>query len=357
MIVYVSIANLLILFRYALKGLGRLREKLYPIVLGMLFVFSAFRFEVGCDWSGYLNQWNVQEYSNYQDAFSRSDPAWWSLMQGLQDLGLSYPWLNVVSSVIFFAGIHVLARRQPDPLGFLVLLFPILIINMPMSGIRQGAAIGLMCIAFAAFIDKRVVWFAAWTLLASVFHTSAIVFLLLVPLVGGAYSKKRLFFAALCAVPGLLVLLSGDAAEEATRRYIDTDVDAAGAAFRVGLLLVAGAAYFLVFQKKWKHSFPRDYKLASVGALIMCALILLVPLSSVIGDRLGYYLVPIQTMIFARIPYLPIRRLRSFYSAAPYIGLGLVFVIWTSLSRHFTQCYVPYNSWVSGFPASSAYIY
>lgn len=75
----------------------------------------------------------------------------------------------------------MLARRQPDPLGFLVLLFPILIINMPMSGIKQGAAIGLICIAFAAFIDKKLFWFTAWTLLASTIHNSAIVFLLLIP--------------------------------------------------------------------------------------------------------------------------------------------------------------------------------
>ena len=27
---------------------------LYPLVLLALFVFSAFRFEVGCDWTGYL---------------------------------------------------------------------------------------------------------------------------------------------------------------------------------------------------------------------------------------------------------------------------------------------------------------
>ena len=71
-------------------------------------------------------------------------------------MGLPLPSFAIsLSSAIFFLGVHVLARRQPDPLGFLVLLFPILIINMPMSGIRQGAAIGLLCIAFVAFIDRR----------------------------------------------------------------------------------------------------------------------------------------------------------------------------------------------------------
>ncbi len=31
-------------------------QSFYYIVLVALFLFSAFRFKVGCDWSGYLNQ-------------------------------------------------------------------------------------------------------------------------------------------------------------------------------------------------------------------------------------------------------------------------------------------------------------
>ena len=179
----------------------------------------------------------------------------------------------------------------------------------------------------------------------------------MIPLVGGDFTKKRLLLAAILAIPGALVLLSGEAAEQATTRYIGSGIDAAGSAFRIGLLLITGFGYLLILRSKWKRSFYEDYKLVSVGALIMFAMMLLVPLSTVIGDRLGYYLIPIQTIIFARIPYLPIQKARAFYCAAPYLGLGLVFIIWTSLSWHFTQCYVPYQTWVFGLPASTAYSY
>lgn len=357
MIIYVALFSLMMLLRYSLKGRRRGRGQMYTILLVLLFLFSAFRFEVGCDWIGYLDQWNVQKASTIQQALQNVEPTWWVLMQGLQFINLSYPWLNVASSAVFFLGVHVLARRQPDPLGFLVLLFPILIINMPMSGIRQGAAIGIMCFAFAAFVDRRLFWFIAWTLLASTFHNSAIIFMLLIPLVGGEYSKKRLVLAGIFALPGAFVLLSGDAAQVAASRYIDSGVDAAGSAFRVGLLMVTGFGYFLILRKRWRPSFPRDYKLASVGALMMCAMIVLVPLSTVISDRLGYYLIPIQTMILARIPYLNIRKSRALYSAAPYLVLGLVFLVWTSLSWHFEKCYVPYRTWIFGFPSSALFSY
>ena len=156
------------------------------------------------------------------------EPIWWAILGWIQSKGLPYPVANIASSAVFFLGVHVLARRQPDPLGFLVLLFPILIINMPMSGIRQGAAIGLLCIAFVAFIDRRPLWFAFWVVLAAGFHTSVLIFMLLLPVATGKYTRNRLLLAAFLAIPGAFALASGEAGELATSRYIGTGTDAAG---------------------------------------------------------------------------------------------------------------------------------
>ena len=347
---YVGLTNILFLLRYALAGGSGARRQIYAVVLFSLFLFSAFRYQVGCDWSGYYFEYVAAANFYWSTLTSIRDPIWWAILAWINESGLPYPIANVISSAVFFAGVHVLARRQQDPLGFLVLLFPILIINMPMSGIRQGAAIGLMCIAFTAFIDRRPLKYAIWVVLAAGFHSSALVFLLLLPVATGRYSRGRVMLAAILALPGAYFIASGDAAEIATSRYIDTGVDAAGAAFRVGILGLS-ALYFLMFvRKKWMIAFPEDYSLASIGATGMALAFLLVPISTVIGDRLGYYLIPIQTMIFARIPFLPFRRNAALHSAAPYLGLLLVFTVWSKLSWHFEQCYIPYQTWIFGFP-------
>lgn len=350
MILYTIIFNLMVLGRYALSGKERLRNQLYPYLLILLFAFVAFRFNVGCDWSGYLNQFRIQGASTLQESLENLEPLWWLMMGGIHWLDLPYPWVNVAAASIFFVGVHFLARRQPDRLGFLILLFPILIINMPMSGIRQGAAIGIMCFAFTAFLDKKLFWFLGWTLVASMFHSSAIVFLLLAPLVNGTYGRTRLILAAGLALPGAYILATGAAVDQATLRYIGTGLDSAGAAFRVGLLLLTGAGFFLLLNNKWKRFFPQDFKLVNIGALMMVAMIVLVPLSTVVGDRLGYYLVPIQAIILSRIPYLSLGASRHIYIAAPYLGLVAVFAIWTSLSGHFQLCYIPYDTWILGLP-------
>jgi hypothetical protein len=50
---YLGLTNILFVLRYAVAGQGRLRRQLYLIIIYSLFLFSAFRYQVGCDWFGY----------------------------------------------------------------------------------------------------------------------------------------------------------------------------------------------------------------------------------------------------------------------------------------------------------------
>jgi hypothetical protein len=350
---YLGLTNLLFFLRYAFAGQSGLRKQVYPLILLGLFLFSAFRYRVGCDWSGYYVQYLSAADFEWSSIPIIREPIWWAILSLINLNDLPYPVLNIASSAIFFIGVHVLARRQPDPLGFLVLLWPILIINMPMSGIRQGAAIGLICVAFVSFIDRRPLKFAIWVALAGGFHSSALIFMLLFPLAVGRYTSKRLLLAAVLALPGAFFLASSDAAELATSRYVGTGIDAGGAAFRVGILGLSAFYFFLFLRKKWLVTWPEDYSIVLIGAIGMALAFLLVPISTVIGDRFGYYLIPIQTMIFARVPFLPFRENSALHSALPYLSLLLVFAVWSQLSTHFNECYIPYQTWIFGFPGGS----
>ncbi|WP_422071108.1 EpsG family protein [Tranquillimonas rosea] len=322
---------------------------LYGVVAFALFLFSAFRFEVGCDWSGYFFQYMSAAGSQDFSILAQREPLWWWILHYLSDQEIPYPVVNVVSSAIFFVGVHCLARRQPDPLSFLILLFPILIVNMPMSGIRQGAAIGLFCIALTSFLDGNRLKFGLWIVIASGFHSSASVFLLLLPLVSGKYSRTRLITALLLAIPGAIIIASGSSASLAIERYVDSGLDAAGSAFRVGALFLSGGFFFLFLKSSWSKKFPDDFALAHLFSLGMVALIILVPVSTVIGDRIGYFFIPVQAIIFSRIPFLNVPS-KGALSLLPYLGLAAMFTTWVLISDHFNECYVPYNNWLLGFP-------
>ncbi len=348
--VYFGFLNGLFLFRYMLAGQRRLRNQIYWPVLLSLFVFSAFRWQVGCDWFGYWNQFWIADMHSIASILEVREGLWWWILTQLKSQGFAHPWANVVSSAIFFAGVHVLGRRQPDPLAFLILLFPVLIINITMSGIRQAAAIGVVCVAFSAFIDRKPLRFAAFVGLASLLHTSALLFLLLTPLVSGQYTRTRLVLAGMIAVPGIVVLMGSLGAQVAIVRYIDTGIEAAGAIFRVGLLTMSGAYFLLFLRQGWQRTFPEDYALVHLGSLMMIALLGVVAVSTVIGDRIGYYLIPIQAIIFARLPWMRFRSMKSVLVAMPYVGLVVFFGIWMLISRHFQLCYLPYGTWITGMP-------
>lgn len=347
---YVGLTNLLFLLRYVIGKQGRRNKQTYLVVLFGLFIFSAFRYLVGCDWSGYYYQYEAAYDLEWSTLASMREPLWWALLAWINLGDFPYPVVNITSSAVFFVGIHIFARTQPDPLSFLVLLFPILIINMPMSGIRQGAAIGLICIALTSFTNRQPLRFAFWVLLAAGFHSSAIIFMLLLPLSAGRYTSVRLFVTVLLSLPGLYVLASTESAVIASSRYINTDIDAAGAAFRVSLLGLSALYYFLFVRNKWLITWPRDYFLISIGSIGMGLAVLLIPVSTVIADRLGYYLIPIQTMLFARLPFLPFQKNTAIHSAFPYLGLLFVFIVWSQASSIFEQCYIPYQTWIFGFP-------
>ncbi len=242
-------------------------------------------------------------------------------------------------------GFHVFAVRQPDPLGFIILSFPILIINIPMSAIKQAAALGFICIAFCAIVDKRLLRFIALVLAATAFHTSARVFLFLAPFVKNDINRKTVALSVLLSVPGMYFVI-GDAFEVYTQRYVDTGIDAAGAVFRTALLAMVGLPFILFLRREWQLRFPYDYKLALIGSILMIILLPATFISTVIADRFGYYVVPLQLMILARLPYLIQNVHKHLIWASPYLVLGLTLLVWTQLSWHFKQCYVPYQSWL-----------
>lgn len=316
---------------------------LYWLIFALFFLFAAFRYQVGCDWSGYYRDWLQFSGSTFYDAVTHVEPAHWTIVYLLQTLAIPYPYLNVVAGVIFFLGLNSLARRQPDPLAFLVLSFPILIINMAMSAVRQEEAIGLICVAYGAFIDRRPIKFLGFVFLAYLFHQSALVFLFLLPFIGGSFRRINIVSATFLSLPGLYLLAGSGAAELAVSRYVDTGIEAAGAPFRLAILALSGIGYMIYLSKRWSRDYRADYKLVTIGAWLMIGTIGILLISSTIADRFGYYLVPIQLMMFARIPYLRIGRYRQALTVAPYLMLTTVFLVWTQLSWQFQQCYIPYR--------------
>jgi EpsG family len=338
-----------LLFGAALSSRQRQLRRLFFFVFTLLlFAFVAFRYEVGCDWSGYASHFEETWNWDASDALQRTEPAYWLLLVQLHKAGLDYPYLNLAMAIPFFWGLVALARRQPDPLAFLVLSFPVLIINMPMSAVRQAAAIGFACLAIIAFQDRKLIRYITMIVAGSLFHASAIVFLALAPFAKLRLTRASILLAVVLALPGAYFLAAGSSAEVYTDRYIGATLDAKGAIYRSAMLAAVGAYFLLARRRRFQERFPREYQIAVISSCIMLGTLALLPLSSVISDRFGYYVTPIQIMIMARLPYLgQTRQQTQLIAAAPYLALGLVLLVLSDNSELFQQCYLPYQTWLS----------
>lgn len=324
-----------------------LRNVLYYTCLLGLFVFVGFRYKVGCDWAAYLLIFQEARHHEAPSGGAGSiEYAFWDANRLLHYFALEYPYINVLSSAVFFLGLHALARRQPNPLSILILSFPILILNLAMSGIRQAIALGILCFAYNSFVDKRLVRYVLLVMLASTFHRSAMFLLVLTPFVRSEYSGQRMAFAGLLALPGVYYLVTSQVYEFYAKRYIGAGtVEAAGAAFRAGLLALTGIGFLWFLNAKWKAQSTRDYKLVKISSYMLAATFPVALYSSVAGDRFGYYLVPIQLIILARLPVLIQGKFSAPVAFAPYAIGALVLAIWISFSALFEKCYLPYQLW------------
>ena len=119
---YLILNNALFALRLSTFNQKVLRKLIFYIAIIFLFVFSAFRFEVGCDWASYFTQYKIADASDFMGPSIGLEPIWWALLLGITKIGWGYLAVNIISSGLFFLGIFALGRRQPDPLGFLVLL-------------------------------------------------------------------------------------------------------------------------------------------------------------------------------------------------------------------------------------------
>ena len=322
-----------------------LKMYLYWFILLGLFFLSGFRWAVGCDFGAYEHIFlgtTRLPWGNLNVVAVLNEIGFVGLMRGIHQLGLSYTYLNVATSFIFFLGLHKLAIRQPNPLAILVFAFPLLLINLPMGAIRQGAAVGFICFAINAFSDKQLLRYILYVFAAVTFHVSALIFLLFAPFIYWNFSLKNIFLVVFpSAVLTGIAFIGSDLYVVFEYRYLNSKVDAVGAVFRLATLVLAGGLFVTTLRYKWQQLYPHDYKIINIAAWAMIVSPLLLVISSTIGDRIGYYLMPLQLIIFARIQFIP-GMFRVFLTAAPYVGLIALFLVWTQVSKYF-NCYVPYR--------------
>lgn len=327
-------------------------QKLLVVFFGVFLLwYMGARNTVGCDWWGYLHRFQIIALDQPISAvFADFDePGFWYLMKFVRDNGLHYMWLNFIASAIMVVCFVVFCRAHRNSLLILALLFPVVIVQLAMSGIRQGLAVGFLMVATVAWMRGYRIWTGVWLLCGSMFHASVIMFLPLVPLAGRKVTTKWLFGAAAVLSP-LVVFLMGDRVETYSDRYLDnSEITSNGALIRYTLLLFP-AVFYLKYKEELKKAFPESFELMRVTTALTFSLIPVAIFSSILLHRVIYYVMPLSILTFAALAHVAFPKLnRTFVLSLPIFVYGFYTTTWFLTSSHALSCYIPYQNFWSVF--------
>ena len=291
----------------------------------ILVVMIGLRDEVGVDWENYLRAWNAAPTMSLPGywKFRPGDPVFYAIMWQLSNWDWPYWSLNLICAVAFTWGLIRFARQQPNAWLAVAVAVPYLVIVIAMSGIRQATAIGFIFLALASFRTGSTKGFLLWTLVASLFHASAIVVL---PFAGLSLTKNRFQSLVLLVATGLVgYFVVGSTFDEYSRNYLGRYViKSSGTVFRIWMSLIPAIIYLLLNRRlpltDQERSLWRNFSLLAVASVPL----VFVVTSTTALDRLLLYAFPLQIMVLAWLPYLfrrNLERLGTILLILVYLGL------------------------------------
>lgn len=310
-------------------------------LIGMTLMIGL-RYDVGGDWEAYEFIFKRAGLRTLDQTFAQGDPAYAFLNWLAQQVGGEVWLVNLVCGALTVWGVAALARREPQPWLSLLLAIPYLIVVVAMGYTRQAAALGLLMVGLAGLLrNGSIARLVCWTVLAALFHKSAIICL---PLVAFTGQRGKFVDLVLLASAGiaLYTILLQDSIDLLVKNYIGARYSSAGAAIRISMSLLP-SLIFLLFRRRLgfdeaEDKLWRNFSFVAIGATVA----LLLSPSSTAVDRVALYLLPIQFVVLARIPGVLVSRslgtlLVTAYSAA-------VLFTWLNFAVYADK-WIPYRIW------------
>ena len=312
------------------------------LIVGLFFILViGFRFEVGGDWGNYLRNFNDMQGMALKTTLMQGDPGHRFLNWLSHQWNLGVYGTNVIYAVIFSIGLMKFSRKQPYPWIAVSVAVPYLVIVVAMGYSRQGVAIGLFLWAVTYLEKGHFKTYVGLILIAALFHKTA---MLLLPLGIFLYGKGKVI-RILMVIPivfGAWDLLLAKEQETLWKNYVEDQMQSQGAMIRVAMNLLPSLLFFR-YKKEWKQYFD-DYAFWFWIALGSIGSVFLVSFASTAIDRMALYFIPIQLVVFSRLPFLARKQMSPSATKILIVFLyTLVLLVWLIYAKH-ARYWLPYQS-------------
>ncbi len=321
-------------------------QKLIFILFGVLLILLVgLRHDVGGDWDRYISIYAFHENTNLDfSKFTSGDYGY----EFIHWLGINYfngvYFTNLISAIFFTSGLIRLSRAMPMPWVSIFVSIQFLVIIVAMGYTRQSVAVGFLLWALVDLMKGNSGRFYLYIAIGTLFHKT----LLLMFVIGVMYSsrkKYRLVYLVFIVMILLFIVyyyFLEDFNHLIYYYFIIEFHESHGAIVRSFMGFVAGSLFF-IYRKKFKDIFF-DEKLWLIFSVACISLLPLAFYFSTIADRIGVYFVPLQLVIFSRIPVLiETAYYRTLFVVGIMLSYSFLIYIWLFFgvnSRH----WLPYQN-------------
>lgn len=264
---------------------GDAKKIIYYALCFFFFCLSFLRWEYGTDWTMYLNNF---KYYDVKKVSFEYEPLYYFFVVNIRNMTGNYTYLLFVfSAILFYCQSKAIIKLSPLPITTLMVLTGILFCNV--GYVRQTIAMSLLLYSIVFIIDKKIVMFVLFVIIAMGFHRSSIVFLPAYWLFNLKFGRKGLILLLLMSllflvlsqvvVSKLLYFMSGaflqkfswymDAGNANTTSY-DTFFIFFKTFINRSSILIFGY-YILYVRKELDNTYLRNYiNLYSISFIIYC---------------------------------------------------------------------------------------
>lgn len=278
---------------------------IYTLFGFFLIFFIGFRHEIGGDWTAYLNHFENFDTSSIFSIFNSWDIGYAFFEYISSVFGFGIYGVNTLCAIFFTLSFLYFIKIFNLKLSrALLIAFPYLIMVVAMGYSRQGVAIGFAMVFFALLYQRKLLKSLVFLLLATLFHKTAIVSIIVLFLNRRFINFKTIVISIPFVVLYVYILLPR--LQGLYINYFLQEMQSSGAIVRIFINIVA-SFILIVFAKRYKTIFgERDFEFWKPFIYISIVVFLFAILLNIttIADRILLYFYPLQIVVFSRMLYL-----------------------------------------------------
>ncbi len=309
-----------------------------------IIFFVGLRYQVGSDWYGYLETLDATRYKTFDELFEGAEIAFYFIVWVSAQLNLDVYGANMATTTIFCYGLFKYCEKQSNPWIAIFSAMPFLTIVIAMSANRQAAAIGVTLLALSNWSESKIYSKVLIILVATMFHTSAIVFLIFIAIESNiGFIFKIIFGAALLAAVSIYSDSDASISRYKSSYIEDADTNfSAGALQQIVINSWLGLVYILMPSSAKRNIM--NGKIILFMSFFSLALIPFAFIYATAAARLSFYLFPVSISVLSTFPELS--KNPSFIKTIKLLVViygFLILALWLNFANH-AHYHLPYGN-------------